>query len=398
MKRTVVTGGCLVLHGKGIVRDKVLICSEGRIEAVMSADEFVRKPDDEIIDAGGCYVAPGFIDMHVHGGGGHDFMDGTVEAFLKVARAHAEHGTTALVPTTLTSSDEELFRSFDTFRKASACNADGAEMLGMHLEGPYFNPRQAGAQDPRYLTVPKPEHYNAVLKKGGDAIIRWSAAVELEGAEGLGHALREHGILASIGHTDAIYEEVAAAYEAGFTHMTHLYSAMSTISRRNAYRYAGALEAAYLIDDMTVEIIADGIHLPKPLLQFVYRFKGPERTALCTDAMRGAGMPDGEYRLGSLEDGQTVLVEDGVAKLMNRSAFAGSVATADRLVRTMVEVAEVPLEDAVTMMTSTPASILGIRNRKGALEPGMDADIVIFDKNINIIKTIKASNVIYSQN
>jgi N-acetylglucosamine-6-phosphate deacetylase len=171
---------------------------------------------------------------------------------------------------------------------------------------------------------------------------------------------------------------------------------MSSVTKRNSLRHAGAVEAAYLLDDMAVEIIADGIHLPKALLQFAYKFKGPRKTALCTDAMRGAGMPDGVYNLGSLAKGQPVRVEDGMAKLMDKQALAGSVCTADRLIRTMVELAEVPLSDAVMMMTWTPASILGIQDRKGSLAVGLDADLVIFDEKINIHNTIVAGKVIYS--
>lgn len=152
-----------------------------------------------------------------------------------------------------------------------------------------------------------------------------------------------------------------------------------------------------MIDDITVEIIADGIHLPKPLLQFVYKFKGPDKTALCTDAMRGAGMPDGESILGSLTNGQKVIIEDGVAKMPDRSAFAGSVATTDRLVRTMVQLAGIPLTDAIRMMTLTPARILHIDASKGSLEAGKDADIIIFDNQINVINTISEGHVIYSK-
>ena len=177
--------------------------------------------------------------------------------------------------------------------------------------------------------------------------------------------------------------------------MTHLYSGMSSITRRNAFRYAGVVEAAYLIDDMTVEIIADGVHLPKSLLQFVYKFKGSDKTALCTDSMRGAGMPDGESILGSRENGQKVIIEDGVAKLLDRTAFAGSVATTDRLVRTMINLAEVSLVESVKMMTLTPARIMNIDDRKGSIEVGKDADLVIFDENINILYTIIDGKVIY---
>ena len=367
MKRTVIINGRLILPDGQIEDGKVVFCQDGKIVSITNLKDYVFSVNDVVVDAEGHYVAPGFIDIHVHGGGGHDFMDGTVEAFLGAARAHAEHGTTSMIPTTLTCPDEELFRSFEVFREACRLNENGAQMLGMHLEGPYFNHKQAGAQDPLYLKNPTPEHYNEILEKGADVISRWSAAVELEGADGLGEALKEHGIVASIAHTDAVYDEIVEAHEAGFNLMTHFYSAMSSVTRRNARRYAGAVEAGYMLDDMSVEIIADGIHLPKPLLQFVYKFKGPKKTALCTDAMRGAGMPEGVYNLGSLEKGQPVIVEEGVAKLMDRSAFAGSVATADRLVRTMITLAEVPLADAVMMMTSTPARILGIQDSKGSL-------------------------------
>ncbi|MPM51937.1 N-acetylglucosamine-6-phosphate deacetylase [bioreactor metagenome] len=209
--------------------------------------------------------------------------------------------------------------------------------------------------------------------------------------------LRSRHILPSVAHSDAIYEEVEKAFQSGFTHITHLYSGMSSVVRRNAFRYAGVVEAAYLIDDITVEIIADGVHLPKSLLQFAYKFKGSDKTALCTDSMRAAGMPDGEYILGSLDKGQKVIVEDGVAKLPDRSAFAGSVATTDRLVRTMVDVAGVPLIDAVKMMTLTPARIIHLDSSKGSLKEGKDADIVIFGENIHVLTTIIEGNVIYKQ-
>lgn len=324
-------------------------------------------------------------------------MDGTVEAFLGAAMMHAAHGTTSMLPTTLTCPDEELYRVFQTYKEASSLNSKGSRFLGLHLEGPFFSPAQAGAQDPGYLKYPLPENYMGLLDATDD-ILRWSIAPELDGALDMGKELDRRGIVASIGHSDAIYEDVVKAFEAGYRHITHLYSAMSGITRRNARRYAGVIEAAYLIDGMTVEIIADGVHLPAPLLQFVYKFKGPEKTALCTDAMRAAGMPDGEYILGSLKAGQPVIVEEGVAKLPDRSAFAGSVATTDRLVRTMVEIAGVPLQDAVRMMSCTPAEIVGVSERKGSLKEGMDADIVLFDEKIDVYATIIEGKLIYEKN
>ena len=395
MERLIITNGKLILP-TGIEMGQTLICENGKIEQIIPNESYQPLVGDKVIDARQNYVSPGFIDMHIHGGGGHDFMDGTVEAFLGVAETHAKYGTTAMVPTTLTSTNEELMTTFTVYRKAKEMNINGSQFIGLHLEGPYFSPKQCGAQDPNFLKKPQAEEYNAILEASKD-IIRWSVAPELEGALALGQTLQQHHILPSIAHTDAIYEEVEKAFTAGYTHVTHLYSAMSSVTRKNAFRYAGVVEAAYLIEDMTVEIIADGIHLPKPLLQFVYKFKGVDKTALCTDAMRGAGMPDGESILGSLNNGQKVIIEDGVAKMPDRKAFAGSVATTDRLVRTMIYLAGVPLIDAVHMMSLTPARILHIDKEKGSLEIGMDADIVIFDNQININNTILKGHVIYTK-
>lgn len=395
MDRLIIKGGKVILpeaicSGLDIVCDK----KSGKIVDAVFNSDIQADSSDEVIDVQGNYVSPGFVDIHVHGGGGYDFMDGTVHAFLGAARMHAIHGTTSMIPTTLTCTDEELFRVFDVFEKAQGLNKDGSQMLGLHLEGPFLSAARSGAQDPSYLKNPTPENYMKFLD-ATDKILRWSVAPELEGAMEFGDELSKRGILASIAHSDAICEVAQEAYRHGYTHVTHLYCAMSTIVRKNAFRYAGVQEAAYLIDDMTVEIIADGVHLPKSLLQYAYKFKGPDKCALCTDSMRAAGMPDGEYMLGSLEKGQMVIVEDGVAKLPDRSAFAGSVATTDRLVRTMVELADVPLEHAVKMMTLTPSRIMHIDDRKGSLSVGKDADIVVFDEGINVKYTICASKIIY---
>ena len=352
------------------------------------------KSNYKVIDAKGNYVSAGFIDIHTHGAGGYDFMDNTVEAYLKIAETHAKYGTTSLLPTTLASSKEELLKTIEVYREAKELNTNGAELMGLHFEGPYFSYEQRGAQDPKYLRNPDPDEYNAILEFSNN-ILRWSIAPELPGALEFGKKLCSKQILASIAHTNAIYEEIEEAFEAGFTHMTHLYSCMSTITRKNAFRYAGAIEAAYMNDNMTVEIIADGVHLPKSLLQFVYKFKGPDKIALCTDSMRGAGMPDGESILGSLQNGQRVIIEDGVAKTPDRSAFAGSVATADRLIRTMIQVAEVPLIEAVRMMTRTPACIIGADGIKGSIITGYEADLVIFNEQISVLTTISQGNVIY---
>ena len=367
-----------------------LYCENGRISA-LTADEL---PFDVEIDAKNCYLAPGFIDIHSHGGGDADFMDGTPQAFLTAAELHARFGTTTIVPTATSGTCEETLTMLEIFHAAQQRNTRGADMPGIHLEGPYFSMEQRGAQDPRFVRAPDPEEYLQILKQGQN-ILRWSAAPELPGALEFGRELQKRGILAAIGHSNADHAQVVEALEAGYTHITHLYSCMSTVHRRNAYRYAGIVESAYLLDDLTVEIIADGIHLPPSLLQFVYRFKGPDKTALVTDSMRGAGMPEGLSILGSRQNGQQVLLEDGVAKLMDRSAFAGSVATMDRLVRNMIQLAQVPLTDAVQMATATPAAIMHFDDR-GKLQPGLRADLVLFDENIRIVRTIIHGQTVYS--
>lgn len=382
-----------IITPQRIIPNGTIVVENGLISAVIEGNAEVT--DAIEIDARGSYIAPGFIDMHVHGGGGYDFMDGDVSSFLKIAETHVKYGTTAMCPTTLTSELSNLLQTLEDYKEAEKLNVAGAQFLGMHLEGPYFSKNQSGAQDPRFMRNPEPQEYNKVLFHA-HAIRRWSAAPELKGALEFGRHLRSLGIIAAIAHTDAIYEEVLEAFESGYTLATHFYSAMSGVSRRNAFRYAGAIEAGYLIDEMDVEIIADGIHLPPPLLKLVYKIKGASRTALITDAMRATGMPPGKSILGNINNGLEVIVEDGVAKLLDRTAFAGSVATADRLVRTMVKSAAVPLPEAIQMITSTPARILGVADKKGSLIPGKDADIVLFDNDINIRMTIIKGEIIYN--
>lgn len=375
----VIAGGTVLLEG-------------GRILAVTEDDIPVQGAIE--IDARGQYISPGFIDIHVHGGGDSDFMDGDVQSFLTVAETHMRYGTTSMVPTTLSSDTASLLNAVKLYGQAHQQNTKGAAFLGIHLEGPYFAMNQRGAQDPRYIRNPDPEEYKAVLAST-DAVVRWSAAPELPGSLEFGRYLRERKILPAAAHTDAIYEEMLEAFECGYTHATHLYSAMSGVTRRNAFRYAGAVESAFLMDEMTVEIIADGIHLPPPLLKLVYKIKGADKTALITDAMRAAGMPEGESILGARSNGLRVIVEDNVAKLPDRSSFAGSVATTDQLVRNMVKMADVPMADAVRMMSSTPAAIMKVADRKGSLTAGRDADVLIFDEDVRIHTVICGGRILH---
>lgn len=393
MKRIKIHNGRIITPYRDLGLGTVVV-EDGVIKDVVSGD--LEVADAEVIDAKGQFIAPGFIDTHTHGGGGHDFMDGTVEAYLGAAEMHAKHGTTLMFPTTLAATTEEMLQSFSVYDQALKQNKKGAQFGGLHLEGPYFSYEQRGAQDPKYLRNPMPEEYLKVLD-ATDHIWQWSMAPELPGAIPFGRELTRRGIKPAIAHTSAVYQEVMEAYESGFTHLIHFYSGMSTITRRDGIRFAGVLESGFLIDEMTVEIIADGMHVPESLLKLVYDIKGPSKIALVTDSMRGAGMPDGPSILGSLTKGQPAVIRDGVAWMPDGQAFAGSVCTSDRLVRTMLKIAKLNITEALRMMTSTPAHIAGVWNKKGSLLPGKDADIVIFNDNVDIAMTMIGGNIVYQK-
>ena len=378
--KTAIINGRVLTSGKVLEQGSVLV-KEGKICEVSEGGFYGTA--DQVYDAQGLYVSPGFIDIHTHGGGGFDFMDGTAEAYAGAAMTHLAHGTTSLLPTTLSCSDEELFLAIRCFEDATAAMHDGPNLLGLHLEGPYFSLAQAGAQDPKFLKAPDREQYLKILDSC-NSIVRMSAAAELPGALELGDELKRRGIVASIGHSDALYPDVLKAVEHGYSLVTHLYSGMSMLRRIGAWRHLGLVESAYLIDSLDVEIIADGCHLPPELLQLILKQKPWNKICLITDSMRGAGLPEGTVvKLGSLKNGQDAILESGVAMLMDRTAFAGSVCTADRCVNTMTKMAGLPLADAVRMITENPARIIGAKN-KGLLAPGYDADICIFNEDVQI--------------
>lgn len=387
-----IINGNIITENEIISHGSILI-EEGKIIAVEKGN--IEGSDCTEIDATGKYVSPGFIDIHVHGGGGYDFMDESEEAFLNVAKLHAQYGTTSLLATTLTATKEGILNTLDIYNKVHQAPNEGAQLLGIHLEGPYFSMNQRGAQDPQFIRDPDPMEYMEILERSPH-IKRWSIAPEKKGAIELGKILSKKGIIASMAHTDAIYEEAKEAYENGFSLLTHFYSAMSGVVRKNAQRYAGVIEAGYLHDELDVEIIADGIHLPSPLLKLIYKIKGPDHIALITDAMRGAAMPDGTYKLGNRSTGTDVLVEEGVAKLSDKSAFAGSTATANRLIRTMMAMADVSLVNAVKMLSTTPARIMKLNDRIGSIKKGMDADLIIFNNELEINRTISKGKSIFT--
>ena len=358
-----------ILTPQGWLEGGSVIVEDGKI-AEVSNNSFVIE-GAEVIDAKGCDIVPGGIEMHVHGGGGRDFMEGEEEAFRVAVDAHMQYGTTSIFPTLSSSTVPMIEKACETCTKLMA--EPNSPILGLHLEGPYFNPKQAGAQIPEWIKAPVKEEYEYLLEKW-PCLKRWDEAPELEGSHEFIKCCCKHGVLPSIGHTRAKYEEVAAANELGMTHATHFYNAMPVVYKNREFKETGTVESIFALENMTVEMIADGIHVPPVMLRMIYQIKGVERTALITDALACAASKD-----DTAFDPRVVL-EDGVCKLADRSALAGSIATMDRLVRTCVQQAGIPMEDACRMISETPAKIMGVYDRKGSLEKGKDADIIFFDK------------------
>lgn len=383
---TGIIGGTVITDRKK--EKKNVYIKDGQIISVTS--DVIES--DITIDASGKYVSPGFIDIHVHGAKTYAFTDCTEESFFAIAREHAIHGTGTLIPTFQTSPADILVKCTQVFERIKNKKHDGANMPGLHFEGPFVSPSQVGAMSKTDIRMAFDKNEYENLLRISDSILLFAAAPELDGLEKFASTMRAHGIRMSICHSDADGECARKAFELGFDHITHLYSCMTTVHRKNAYRHTGIIEEAYLNDDVTVEIIADGRHLPANLLKLIYKIKGVEHICLITDAVF-AGMPEGSKLFFT---GNDIIIEDGVAKLADRSAFAGSVAYSDLLVRNMVKLADVPLEDAVYMMTATPARQAKLE-KKGSISIGKDADIVIFDDDIVIYKNIIGGNVVYSR-
>lgn len=359
-----------ILTPQGWLKDGSVLISDGKILEVTNSDLAVIGAT--VVDAKGMWIVPGYVAMNVHGGGGYDFKECTEEAFRGAIAAHQKHGATTIFPT-LSASPLEVIRAC-----AAVCERIMAEkdspVPGLHLEGPYLNPKMAGALYADVLKDPDPEEYRAVLEHT-DCIRRWDVSPELPGAHDFARYITSKGLLAAITHTEAEFEDIKAARAAGFTHAAQFYNAMPGFHKRREYKYEGTVESVFLTEDMTVEVIADGKHLPSTILRLVYKLKGVERMCLVTDALSYAaneGRPVADAR---------IIIEDGVGKLADHSSLAGSIATMDTLVQTMVQRADIPLADAVRMASETPARLMGVDDRKGSLQRGKDADILVLDRN-----------------
>lgn len=375
--------GGRVFTPQGWLKDATVVVKDGKIAQI--AEGNVEVEGAKVIDAKGNNVVPGGIELHIHGGGGRDFMEGTEEAFRVAIDAHAKHGTTSIYPTLSSSSVQMIKDALATCEKMMA--EPYSPVLGLHLEGPYFNPAKAGAQIPEYITPPIPADYEDIINNT-TALKRWDEAPELPGTTEFGKYCTEHGVLAAIAHTKAEYVDVKRAWDCGFRHATHFYNAMTGFHNVREFKHEGTVESVYTFPEMSVEMIADGIHVPPTILKMIYMIKGVEHTALITDAL-ACSASDSDTAFDP-----RVILEDGVCKLADRSALAGSIATMDRLIRTCVEMADIPLEDAIRMSSETPARIMGVLDRKGTLEVGKDADICIYDSAIQLQAVIQQGRVV----
>lgn len=335
-----------------------------------------EKPVETAYDFTGKYISAGFIDMHTHGASGYAFMNSTVDDVVKGCDYHLAHGTTSIVPTVSAGEFETMKQAVINIHKAKGKTK--GNILGVHLEGPYLSEKQAGAQCPVFITPPRKQDYESLVEEYGESISRWTYAPENDENGEFCKYLTSHNIIASAGHTDAKYADMQVAIDNGCNLITHLYSCTSTVTRDHGFRSLGVIESAYLRDELYVEIIADGKHLPPELIKMILKIKGTDRVALITDSLEIAGTDITE----GVMSGTEFIVEDGVCKLKDRSAFAGSVATADCLIRTLVNECGVTIPTAVKMLTEVPAKILKVN--KGKMEKGYDADVIVFDEKINI--------------
>jgi N-acetylglucosamine-6-phosphate deacetylase len=376
--------GRVILPEK-IVEGGVVECAGGRIVRV--ARGRASRLANVVIDAGEGYVSPGFVDIHVHGGNGSDYMDGTADAVRQVNRAHLRRGTTSLFPTTTTGSPDEIARMIGACSEVAKKwkPEDGARIGGVHLYGPYFAAGKVGCHSLEGRREPAANEYDSYFSSG---IVRIATcAAELPGAVDFYRAARRRRCLITCGHSDASWPEMAAAYDAGMRHVDHFWCAMSSVASvraRLGTPMRGSMEQFVLAhDEMSTEVIADGRHLASELLTFAWKMKGPNKLCLVTDANRAFGMPPGQYRFGPQDTGSW-FESDGKVGFVPGSGLASSVVALDTMVRVMKRDTPAPLEQVIRMASLTPAERAGVARSVGSLEVGKRADVLILDADLNV--------------
>ena len=384
MNKTCILNGTVITPFR-IIEKGTVIFEDGKITAVGRQDKIKTPTEARIIDASQKIVTPGFIDIHVHGGKGRSVMDASADAINELAKFKVHHGTTAFLPTTISASQEKLLDAAKAVKVAMEKRTEGAEVLGIHLEGPYISTEKRGGQDPDFIRPPSLDGLREILKASNQKVRIVTLAPEVDGAEKLIGELRNLGIVASMGHSNATYSVAVDAIRHGVSHAAHVFNGMRSFHHREP----GVLGAVLTHNEVTAELISDGVHVHSAAMKLLTRVKGSKRVVLVTDAIRAAGMPEGEYKVGR----QKVIVKNGICRLVS-GELAGSTLTMDVAVRNMVELVGASLQEAVMMATINTAKVIGVENRKGSIEPGKDADLVMLDEKLNIYSTIVKGEVL----
>lgn len=372
------------------IRDCVVVTDGGKITDI--CERFDANENNTVTDCKGLYLSPGFVDIHVHGGGNKSAMSTDYTDIVEMAEAHLKYGTTSIAPTTLAAPISQLKEAVLSIKKASE-ESKKANILGVHLEGPYISLQYKGAQSPESILNPEKDPPEELLDLW-DKILIMGAAPECDGVLALGDKLRKRGIVASVAHSAASYEQVETAVQHGFSDVTHIYNACSSCFKTGLFRNAGVVEAGLYMDELTTQTIADLRHLPQGLLKLIYKCKGDSKMYLITDGLEFSASDIKENTVYTQENGVNVIYEDRVMKLADRSALAGSAATLSDCVRNMYKCIGIPLYSAVKMATLTPAEVCGYGKAKGKIENGYDADLIMFDDDINIKSVITNGKII----
>lgn len=366
-----------------VVMDKVLLFEE-RVIGIVDKSQSHKFENAELINARGGYVSPGFIDIHIHGSGGCDTMDGTLDAVETISRTIAENGTTGFLATTMTMSRNDIHQAFDKIREAMGREVKGARVLGAHMEGPFINEKYKGAQNPAHIAKPDFEYIRDYI----DIIKIITIAPEMDNNHEFLHTMKGHkDIVLSIGHSNATYAQAMEAIEKGIRHATHTFNAMTPLNHREP-----GIVGAVLRSKISCELIADTIHVHPGVYQILRDIKGRDRLVLVTDSMRAGCMKDGDYDLG----GQRVIVKDNSARLED-GTLAGSVLTLNMAVRNILHNTNAGICEAVAMASLNPAAVIGLDDRKGSLAPGKDADIVIFNDEFEVFNTIVEGKTVFKK-
>ena len=387
MQRELLIKSGRILTPFEVMQNGVVVVRNGRIAFVGKENEATYSANASVLDASDKMVSPGFIDTQIVGARGFDAGGGSLEAVREVARFCSETGTTSLLVAVGTSPFKKLVQGLRGVRDAIRKGTDSAEVLGIHLEGPYISPIKKGAHNLKYIRPPSISELDLIVRESGDKLILATVAPEVQGAISFIRELKKRGIVVSIGHSNATYEETLIGIRAGISHATHVFNGM----REFHHREPGILGAVFTCDNVTASLIADGIHVHPAAMKTLVKAKGTDRIVLITDSTV-AGLRDGTYKLGGLD----LVLSQGVCKLKSGLSLAGSSLTMNIAVRNMIELVGVPIQDALKMATINPARVIDVNSRKGSIEIGKDADIIVIDEKINVYATLVKGKVVHN--